>query len=282
MFTSEHSHFLHAGSMGLVCGGLHALGPDHLATLVTFSALMPPLAAAKVGASWGLGHCLGIVMIAAVIYALSNIPGVHLEGYEFYGDYVIGVSMILVAIYFICREDKYITLDADGEETVKSCPCCHSPPAEHFHTDQKTKLCGSYSDKNHSDDEEMHGESAETAPLIGNDHMHGRDVKSAAVGFLQGMCCPMGLVQITYLYGKSAIDTMVFIVVCALVSIVGTATIAALWASLTRSTMATAVSPRFMYRSSCFLAFACGVLWIIANFFHFLDKVNYAEHHMMA
>ena len=87
--------------------------------------------------------------------------------------------MILVAIYFICREslafelgrvsvrsdqnatkcdkmrqnatkiyksqefvvrflfafrDKYITLDADGEETVKSCPCCHSPPAEHFHT----------------------------------------------------------------------------------------------------------------------------------------------------
>ena len=82
--------------------------------------------------------------------------------------------MILVAIYFICREslawqnllgeyqfevtwsdqnatqvyksqefvvrflfafrDKYIILDADGEETVKSCPCCHSPPAGHFHT----------------------------------------------------------------------------------------------------------------------------------------------------
>ena len=28
-----------ASGMGLVCGGLHALGPDHLATLVTFSAL---------------------------------------------------------------------------------------------------------------------------------------------------------------------------------------------------------------------------------------------------
>ena len=31
---------LRAGGMGLVCGGLHALGPDHLATLVTFSALL--------------------------------------------------------------------------------------------------------------------------------------------------------------------------------------------------------------------------------------------------
>lgn len=293
MFGSEHSDFLHASSMGLVCGGLHALGPDHLATLVTFSALMPPVAAAKIGASWGLGHCLGIVLIATVIYALSKIPGVHVEGYESKGDYVIGASMILVAIYFICREDKYIILDEDGEQTVKSCPCCHSPPAAHFHRDQKKSFCGTYSDKNPSDDEEMHGdhgESAETAPLIANDlqgmpamdPMDGRDVKSAAVGFLQGMCCPMGLVQITYLYGKSAIDTMVFIVVCALVSIIGTATVAALWASLTRSTMSTVVSPRFMYRSSCFLAFACGTLWIIANFFHFLDKVNYGDHHMMA
>jgi len=320
MFGLEHSHVLHAGSMGLVCGGLHALGPDHLATLVTFSALMPPLDAAKIGASWGLGHCLGIVLIATVIYALSKIPGVHVEGYESKGDYVIGASMILVAIYFICREDNYITLDEDGEETVKSCPCCSTPPSDHFPSlpqspskrsfarespspKNKKSFCGSYSEKS-SDDEEMnghghghghgHGESSELVPLIGNDlrggisgisgisAMDGRDVKSAAVGFLQGMCCPMGLVQITYLYGKSALDTMIFIVVCALVSIIGTATVAALWASLTRSTMSTVVSPRFMYRSSCFLAFACGVLWIIANFFHFLDKVNYAEHHMMA
>ena len=29
---------------------------------------------------------LSLAQIAAVIYALSNIPGVHLEGYEFYGD----------------------------------------------------------------------------------------------------------------------------------------------------------------------------------------------------
>ena len=68
---------LHAGGMGLLCGSLHALGPDHLATLVTFSTplgvltlkeapfarLMPPIAAAKVGASWGIGHCFGVVVV---------------------------------------------------------------------------------------------------------------------------------------------------------------------------------------------------------------------------
>lgn len=31
---------VHAGGMGFLCGSLHALGPDHLATLVTFSALL--------------------------------------------------------------------------------------------------------------------------------------------------------------------------------------------------------------------------------------------------
>jgi len=37
--------------MGLMCGLLHAVGPDHLATLVTFSTLMEPMQAARVGAA---------------------------------------------------------------------------------------------------------------------------------------------------------------------------------------------------------------------------------------
>lgn len=274
-----HSAFLHAGGMGFLCGSLHALGPDHLATLVTFSALMPPLTAAKVGASWGLGHCFGVVMIGLLIYGASNIPGVDLTGYESIGDYVIGASMIVVALYFTCQEDKYISVDGDGEETVSTCACCHSQPVDHL--DHKKKLCGSYSEKSHSDEEESLEVESERAPLIVKDEMQDRDKKSAVVGFLQGMCCPMGLVQVTYLAGKSAIDTTIFILVCVVVSIVGTAVIAALWASLTRSTVGKAVSPRLVYRTSCFLAFSCGTLWIVANFYHFLDKVNYAEHHMM-
>ena len=43
-------------------------------------------------------------------------------------------SQEFVVRFLFAFRDKYITLDADGEETVKSCPCCHSPPAEHFHT----------------------------------------------------------------------------------------------------------------------------------------------------
>mmetsp|Transcript_42519 Transcript_42519/g.52343 ORF Transcript_42519/g.52343 Transcript_42519/m.52343 type:complete len:310 (-) Transcript_42519:41-970(-) len=302
---------LQAGVMGLVCGGLHALGPDHLATLVTFSALMPPLAAAKVGASWGLGHCFGVVAIALLIFLVESIPGLpKLQGFESSGDYVIGASMILVALYFICREDQYIILDALGEERVNHCHCCTPSPSTQAARTPKPKLCGTFSEKSgdspkgrspgrsptrrspsarsrRSDEEASIGESvAETTPLLPREEDHDcvedRDFKSAAVGFLQGMCCPMGLVQVTYLAGRSALDTTVFIVVCVLVSIIGTATIAALWAAFTRSTMGKAVSPRYVYRGSCFFAFSFGVLWIVANFFHFLDKVNYAEHQMMA
>lgn len=43
-------------------------------------------------------------------------------------------SQEFVVRFLFAFRDKYIILDADGEETVKSCPCCHSPPAGHFHT----------------------------------------------------------------------------------------------------------------------------------------------------
>eukprot|EP00438_Fugacium_kawagutii_P017265 Skav234063 [mRNA] locus=scaffold619:236965:243903:- [translate_table: standard] len=121
---------LQAGTMGFVCGSLHAFGPDHLATLVTFSACMPPLAAAQVGASWGVGHCFGVVMIGLIIWLVGLIPGLNMEGwYETSGDYIIGASMILVAIYFVVREEHYITVDSLGDQTVQSCLCCSATPS---------------------------------------------------------------------------------------------------------------------------------------------------------
>lgn len=295
--------------MGLVCGGLHALGPDHLATLVTFSALMKPTEAAKVGASWGVGHCFGVVMIGVCMYVLGSLLQLHMEGLEHTADYVIGASMILVALYFVCREDKYITIDADGEEIVNGCHCCAAPSSDygqshgdhdhgdhdHGRHDHEQSSCCHEHGHHHKDhtaspklcnykgccDEETHC-AHETTPLIVHDAVQDRGGKSAAVGFLQGMCCPMGLVQVSYLAGQSAFDTAVFVFVCVAVVIMGTALVSALWAALTRSSMGQTVTPRIMYRASCFLAFACGVLWITANFFHILHKVNYAEHEAMS
>ena len=34
--------------------------------------LMPPLDAAKIGASWGLGHCLGIVLVGGIRMDTGN------------------------------------------------------------------------------------------------------------------------------------------------------------------------------------------------------------------
>ena len=42
-------------------------GPDHIATLVSFSTLLTPWAAAKVGAAWGVGHCAGILGVALLV-----------------------------------------------------------------------------------------------------------------------------------------------------------------------------------------------------------------------
>ena len=38
-----------------------------------------------------------------------------------------------LGVIFSASRDTYITLDADGEETVKSCHCCNSPPHQHAH-----------------------------------------------------------------------------------------------------------------------------------------------------
>eukprot|EP00913_Durusdinium_trenchii_P015768 g14819.t1 len=225
-----------ASGMGLVCGGLHALGPDHLATLVTFSALMKPTEAAKVGASWGVGHCFGVVMIGVCMYVLGSLLQLHMEGLEHTADRA-HIEREITQL----RQSFAITRDA-------------ATRTEHTHC------------------------AHETTPLIVHDAVQDRGGKSAAVGFLQGMCCPMGLVQVSYLAGQSAFDTAVFVFVCVAVVIMGTALVSALWAALTRSSMGQTVTPRIMYRASCFLAFACGVLWITANFFHILHKVNYAEH----
>jgi len=299
--------------MGLVCGGLHAVGPDHLATLAAFSTLLEPWAAARVGAAWGLGHCAGVVAMAVLVFLAGKIPGFHLEGWERNGDYVIGFSMILVAVYFIFWEDRYIALNEEGQLIVKGCACCSQPAAlEEAQNSSKfgpsegscsiklrsdssaaetAKLCGGYAGC--KDEECAHEacdhasaqmatsalEAKESTPLLreGID-TQGRDVKSAAVGLVQGMCCPMGLIQLGYLAGRNAADTVVFVCVALLVSVVGTSLIAASWAALTRSHVTTrAVSPRLMYRGSCGMALMLGVLWIAANYMDILDKVNYAE-----
>ncbi|OLQ08266.1 hypothetical protein AK812_SmicGene8257 [Symbiodinium microadriaticum] len=266
---------LNACGMGVFCGILHAVGPDHIATLVSFSTLLTPWAAAKVGAAWGLGHCAGILGVALLVYMLGNV--IPMANWEKYGDYVIGASLILVAAYFFLQESQHLVADADGNIVVAGCGCAQPHPATGTHAHHH-----GCSDSHHAEDDCTE----ETPLIIQVEDVHdvkGRDTKGAIVGFVQGMCCPMGLVQLSYLAGRGALDTVVFCFVTVLVSILGTALLAAGWAALTRSELLKSISPVFMYRASCGFTLLLGILWIAANYCDILHKLNYVEggHEMM-
>ena len=51
-----------------------------------------------------------------------------MENWEKYGDYVIGASLILVAVYFFLQEGQHLVADADGNIVVAGCGCGQSHP----------------------------------------------------------------------------------------------------------------------------------------------------------
>lgn len=295
---AEHGH-MNPVILGTLCGVLHAVGPDHLATLMTFSALMDPWAAAKVGAAWGAGHCAGIIMVAFLVLCMARLPGMHMENWEYYGDYAIGVSMIMVSAYFIFRESQFIETMEDGRVEVKGCACHPRSPGDAAKAverrskmvarKKKGQFCSTFNQECnergcHSDDEEN---ASEASPLISSNQIQhkqsstqGKDLQGALVGLLQGMCCPMGLVGMGFAAGRSPLEIAIMTFTTVAVSIAGTASVAAGWAYITRSSWMGSVNPRFVYRMSCLMGLVLGILWIMANYLNVLDKLNYAEGHI--
>ncbi|CAE7807525.1 unnamed protein product [Symbiodinium microadriaticum] len=121
-------------------------------------------------------------------YMLGNV--IPMANWEKYGDYVIGASLILVAAYFFLQESQHLVADADGNIVVAGCGCAQPHPATGTHAHHH-----GCSDSHHAEDDCTE----ETPLIIQVEDVHdvkGRDTKGAIVGFVQGMCCPMGLVQL--------------------------------------------------------------------------------------
>jgi len=264
--------------MGLVCGLLQAVGPDHLVTLITLSTLMQPWPATKVGAAWGLGHSCGVVGIAGIVLGLGQIlPHSVTFQWEYYGDYVIGGSMIAVGLYFLLQESSYLEMEADGKIVVKRCACHGRTMVKK----SKKGFCSDYMAPAPVCSEADQEQADEQSPLIPQEaeaaEPGDRSVQGAVVGFIQGMCCPMGLVMLSCLPGQSPVEAILFVFTAIVSSILGTAAIACVWAYLTTSELASNVNPRVVYRGSCLLALALGIVWMVLNYYHVLDKFNYAE-----
>mmetsp|Transcript_53866 Transcript_53866/g.166924 ORF Transcript_53866/g.166924 Transcript_53866/m.166924 type:complete len:325 (+) Transcript_53866:76-1050(+) len=298
-----HASFHGPLLMGVVYGLVHTISPDHLGTVMTLSSVTSPVRAFRVGASWGLGHSFGMVFLAAIFLCLRSLVTVDMDRWEHYGNYLIGVSMMAVAAYFISSESSFLKEEADGSVTATGCACHGMPDVEALATRPFARashvcathgrhygaasdvlmVCGPCTPPKEAPAGSMLSEAsaekevpAETPSWCKRVWVE-RDLQGALLGICQGLCCPLGVLGLGFLANLDAFGTCAFLIVFMLVSSFGIAILAAAWAALTSYGLGAKVSPRVVYRGSCTLTFALGLAWVTANFFNGIGALDYTE-----
>mmetsp|Transcript_91171 Transcript_91171/g.175532 ORF Transcript_91171/g.175532 Transcript_91171/m.175532 type:complete len:331 (+) Transcript_91171:83-1075(+) len=269
-------------SSGLIFGILHAIGPQNLGTLMTLSSMTTKGKAFIVGAACGLGHSFGMIVVAIAILAVQSMVTVSTEAWEYYGNYVIGASMILCALNFMMRETTYLLQHEDGSYTAQPCACHgshHTTPLQGPKEPRLTSACASEEQKaRHSPvpeqhDRTPHHEHVDVAQLSWDD----RNARGACIGMLQGTCCPLVMVGVGFVATLHVAGIVAFIITFMAVTALGTAFCAMLWAWATHAGNRGCLSTKAAYRTSCCFTLSLGMLWVIANYYDILDELNYAE-----
>lgn len=293
-----------AAVSGILCGCMHVVGPDHLGTLMTLSALMQPFRAFKVGAAWGLGHSTGMVVISAVFVSLHGLfhEKIALEAWEHYGNYVIGASMVCCGLFFMLSEQRFLEEQPDGTFKAKGCGCttrqCTAAGYNHKgkkSTSQKSRIgkkgakliLGPNSDLEDCEDtplledadDESDGAEAEDAPKPPKPFRpsRGLDLKGLLIGVLQGLCCPMGLVGMSFIMTMHVASIIMFLLCFIVISVLGTGLVTAAWAYLSSTGTGSWLSPKVVYQASCAFTLTLGISWITANYFGMLEMMDYTE-----
>ena len=82
---------------GIAAGGLHAVtGPDHLAALLPLCMGRRWYEAASTGATWGLGHGAGAMLVGMIAFALRG--ALNLHAFAPYMEAAVGVSIVVIGI----------------------------------------------------------------------------------------------------------------------------------------------------------------------------------------
>ena len=76
------------------------LGPDHLAAIMTVSACQGSKAVWH-GIRWGIGHSVGLILVALVLWLVESDINASSNGFAKYASYFSGVFMILLGFYFV-------------------------------------------------------------------------------------------------------------------------------------------------------------------------------------
>jgi len=161
--------------MSMTCAAIHVFAPDHLGTLLMLSALTSPREAFKIGASWGVGHSAGMILICALFLCLKTLADKHLKLWEHIGEYCVGASMMLVALYFFCKESQYLHRNDDG--TVEAVPCaCH-----HIHVSARQQRMASPHFKMNSPDCRSRSHNPDTFPPPPEHSLQSTDVHATQI-----------------------------------------------------------------------------------------------------
>lgn len=266
---------LHSWSRPIVLGlilGFVLVGPDHLGSLMAFSSVTTTLDSFKVGFSWGLSHSVGMILICPIFYLIKEVAAEHnipMNSCEYYGDYFIGVSMILLAVYFKMYESRYLGKQAEPSYCVKD----------------DGRFCEAYAEAARQKCQKQQARQKASEEIIG-------DTQEDAPAF--HLCCPnlatIGELQRTVLGTLRDVQGVVFLghmsmttspsklisfaAVLVLSSAFVSGSIAFGWGLVGKALF----SPRTLYRASCFATLALGISWIVANTAGALDSIeDFAE-----
>jgi len=297
--TSSYWAFANPLALGLGLG-LLLIGPDHLGTLMALSTLTTGFASFNVGFAWGVGHSVGMILIMPLFFLMKKLStktwNVSVDSWEYYGDYFVGASMILISFYFVLYEHHYIEQKDDGTFDMKTCGCCAQVESDIDKSDNESQdlrnICGKYGAKSKStyaqpgevtsrklsnkDDQARSAWSRLWRPMFS-----ARDWQGAIVGILQGLCCPTGLMGIGFM-GKIGSNSSLpalfaFALVFVFTSGLGSGAITFGWGMMSSRGLASCISPRMMYLASCVVTGLLGLIWVVANAAGVLHHINYAE-----
>jgi hypothetical protein len=122
-------------ALGAALGARHALEPDHLAAVSTLIAERPrPRQAALLGALWGLGHALTLLVVgAALLLARGELPASVVA----IGEGVVAAMLIVLG----ARSLRLALRGGDGPATPHAhggVPHVHGGAARHLHLGART------------------------------------------------------------------------------------------------------------------------------------------------
>jgi hypothetical protein len=210
--------------LGLAIGMRHALEPDHLAAISTMVAERPHArTAALIGATWGLGHALALILVGGLLLVLrAQLPAwlaTSLEG-------AVAVMLVLLGLRALARAVRLGRAGAVASHQHGGHRHTHLGPTRHLHLGRITLATG---------------------PLL--------------IGLMHGLAGSGTLVVITMASAPGLAAGLIYMLCFGLGSVLGMALVSGV-SSLSLTRLATSPrGAMVLAASSGLLSLAVGVIW---------------------